>query len=271
MNIYYSSNWMDELRSNSPNRKNLSPTSKVDQITGLLTNYQGAKYFVYNSTNLTLPHIRAKAKDPLDQPTWGNERWTRPFDRYASGELRFLEALESYQNPNVRTHNIAKADFVVVPIPLSAAVYWGNQSDVTEAFSHLFNNEPYFQGHPEKHVYFAIIEKLLRADKIGYFQHCCGVSSKIVSRIVPGILVKEFDPFSFLQYITDHKDEGWKVYDETQPVFHIVMKHRIQNPIFLLYLTMSGRKRIESFSIARRLGVHSTILHNTGMHCSVVT
>ncbi len=193
-------------------------SSKVDHVTRLLETYNGGRYFVYTSENLTLPYIRKMAKDPYSTPTWGRTSWTRRFKDYAVGELRFYEALENFTDSRVRALNISEADFILVPIPLGAAVFWGYASDIENAFNHLFNNEPYFQKHPEKHIYITNNERLFRHDMIKYFRDCCGFSYEIVTKISDGTLVKDFDPNSFMHYVITHPSEGWSL-EETKPVF----------------------------------------------------
>lgn len=151
------------------------------------------------------------SKDPYSTPTWGGTSWARRFRDYAVGELRFYEALENYTDSRVRTLNISEADFILVPIPLGAAVFWGYASDIENAFSHLFNNEPYFQEHPEKHVYVTNNERLFRHDMITYFRNCCGFSYEIMAKISDGTLVKDFDPNTFMRYVTTHPSEGWSL------------------------------------------------------------
>ena len=103
--------------------------ASIVKITQHLESYQGNRYYVYTNTNFSLPDIRVKAKN-FSTPTWGNRLWTSRFKSYALGEIRYIEALEQYTNSNLRTFNIVDADFVVVPIPLSAAVFWGDATDV---------------------------------------------------------------------------------------------------------------------------------------------
>lgn len=193
-------------------------SSKVDRVTRLLETYSGGRYFVYTSENLTLPRIRILAKDPHSTPTWGRASWTRRFKDYAVGELRFYEALENYTDSRIRTLNMSEADFILVPIPLGAAVFWGNASDIENAFKHLFDNEPCFQKHPEKHVYITNNERLFRHDMIKFFRGCCGFSYEIVTKISAGTLVKDFDPNTFMHYVITHPSERWS-FEETKPVF----------------------------------------------------
>lgn len=184
---------------------------RLEKITRFLDYYNGGRYYVYDHVNLTLPHIRAKAKDPKSRPSsWGRMRWTQRFKPYAQGELRFYEALEQYQDSRLRTYNISEADFVLVPIPLGAAVFWGEKSDITNAFHHLFHNEPYFAKHPEKHIYITNNERLLRSDKVSlkHFASCCGFSPDVIAHISKGILVKDFDAQSFMQYLLDNEPPG---------------------------------------------------------------
>ncbi|KAL3797261.1 hypothetical protein HJC23_004553 [Cyclotella cryptica] len=193
-------------------------TSKVDHVARLLETYKGGRYFVYTSENLTLPHIRAMAKDRHSVATWGRKSWRRRFKDYAVGELRFYEALENYTDSYVRTLNISEADFVLVPIPLGAAVFWGYPSDIENAFNHLLYNEPFFWTHREKHVYITNNERLFRHDMIKFFRDCCGFSYEIVTKISAGMLVNDFDPFAFMHYVIKHPDEAWS-FQETKPVF----------------------------------------------------
>ena len=193
--------------------------ASIVKITQHLESYQGNRYYVYTNTNLSLPDIRVKAKN-FSTPTWGNRLWTSRFKSYALGEIRYIEALEQYTNSNLRTFNIEDADFVVVPIPLSAAVFWGDATDVTLAFGHLFHGEPFFKQHPEKHLYIAIIERLLRGDyeSINHFHGCCGVSLDVVVNISKGILVKDFDAPSFRWFILNKTGSDWGIYNQDNQV-----------------------------------------------------
>jgi hypothetical protein len=193
----------------------------VEEITELLEGLRGKKFYVYNNTNLTLPHIRAKSKDDLSKATWGRQEWARRFRPYAQGEVRFLEALEQYTNSDVRTFNIEEADFVVVPIPIGAAVFWGSSEDVSLAFRHLFNSEPFFKRHPERHLYLTNNERIFRGDleSLKHFRDC-GLTLGLLVNIAKGILVKDFDAPRFQEYIINHPGGDWQnLRNITRPLF----------------------------------------------------
>jgi hypothetical protein len=185
-------------------------TSNVEKVTFILESYQGKRYYIYNNTNMTLHHIRDKAKDSSSVPTWGQQKWTKRFSSYALGELNYIETLEQYTR-HLRTFDIQDADFVVVPIPLSAAVFWGTGEDITSAFSHLLYNEEYFVQNSEKHLYFAIIEKLLRGDytPIKHFSGL-GLTLELLVALSKGIVVKDFDTHTFHQFVLNNSPNDWK-------------------------------------------------------------
>mmetsp|Transcript_21207 Transcript_21207/g.44424 ORF Transcript_21207/g.44424 Transcript_21207/m.44424 type:complete len:527 (+) Transcript_21207:147-1727(+) len=183
---------------------------KISWFAKRLETFKGRRYYVYNHVNLTLPHIRNKSRDPNALPTWGQQKWAKRFRPYAQGELRFYEALEAYRGENLRTFDIAEADFVLVPIPLGAAIFWGDKADLEGAFGHLFN-EPYFQQHPEKHLYITNNERLFRGDlKSMYHFAESGLTKHVVTKISRGILVKDFDAQFFRQYLMKFpKNNDW--------------------------------------------------------------
>jgi hypothetical protein len=157
--------------------------------------------------------------------TWGNHDWTRRFRPYAIGEIRFYEALEQYKHLNLRTFNIHEADFVLVPITLGAVIFFGSPTDVSYAFRHLLDNEPFFKAHPEKHLYITNNERLFRGgyEDLKLFNGCCGITLDLMKRISKGILVKDFDAPYFRQYIWNHPEtengKTWQSYGETRPLF----------------------------------------------------
>lgn len=189
----------------------------IEEITLLLEGLRGKKYYVYNNTNLTLPHIRAKSKDDLSEATWGRQKWAQRFRPYAQGEIRFLEALEQYTNSDVRTFNIEEADFVVVPIPIGAAVFWGSSEDVRLAFHHLINSESFYRRHPERHLYITNNERIFRGDleSLKHFSNY-GLTLELLSKISKGILVKDFDAPRFQEYIFNHPRGDWQ---NSRPLF----------------------------------------------------
>lgn len=182
-------------------------SGRVDEITQLLQN-QKKKYYVYNNTNMTLPHIRAMAKNSSRPTGWGTKKWFARFKSYGLGELRFIESLETSMSP-LRTFDIDEAAFVIVPIPLSAAIYWGQNADVALAFDHLLHNEHFFKAHPQNHLFFAIIEKLLRADMITTSDHLSGLSLQSIAEISKGILVQDFDTPLFRRFVLNHSSSDW--------------------------------------------------------------
>lgn len=191
-------------------------SSKIDLVKDKLLQ-QKSKYYVYESSNLTLPHIRAKARDPSAKPTWGIQGWTKRFQAYAIGELNSFERLEQYRHSDLRTWNISEADFIIVPIPLGATIFWGRPADIQGAFHHLFHNEPYFKRHPEKHVYMTTNERLLRSDdeSLNHFAKCCGVSREIIARISPGLLVRDTDHSQYYEWSLRHPNSDWNIYQST--------------------------------------------------------
>ena len=197
---------------------------RILRIVNKLEGLAGKRYYVYENVKLTLPHIRAKSKDNTAISTWGNKNWKGRFRPYAQGELRFYEALEQYKNSNLRTFNISEADFVLVPIPLGAAVFWGEQIDMKSAFQHLFDT-PFFQQYPEKHVYITNNERLLRGDLLSlvHFRDCCGITKETLSKISSGTLVKDFDAQYYRQYLVSQpKENDWNTkenVDLARPTF----------------------------------------------------
>ncbi|KAL7465678.1 hypothetical protein ACHAXS_006000 [Conticribra weissflogii] len=245
---------------------------KFDQILERLENTRDKKYFVYSSPNMTLPHIRSKARDPLSAPTWGRQRWASRFKPYAIGELSYHEALERYNNTNVKTNNISDANFAIVSIPLGAAIFWGNPMDIESSFHHLFRNEPFFKAYPEKHVFITNNERLLRSDKTSmrHFEQCCGLSEDIISNISAGILVKDFDPIRFSRYILDHPGTDWEgvmKMNEIDPLFRhywsIGYSHEASNPEFNLSLPRFETWRKKKFNFFLRTPLRESVFNST--------
>lgn len=104
------------------------------------------RYYVYDHDNVTLFKVRQRAKEK-GKPTW-KPKWGLRYADYARGEIRWLEALEKHP---LRTRNASEADFFVVPIPVGAAIYYGDRVDLIRAFR-LILHDSLFQQYPEKHV-----------------------------------------------------------------------------------------------------------------------
>jgi hypothetical protein len=160
---------------------------------------QQYRYYIYESSNLTLPKVRQKVFDPSAKAGgWGRQQWAKRFKPYAQGELRFHQSLEEHK---LRTRNMSEAAFIVVPIPLGPAMFWGERADVDKAFSHLFDNEPHFRSHPEKHVFITNNERLFRSDppSFNHFEQAFGFTLKRLKMMSRSVLVKDVD-INFYDY-----------------------------------------------------------------------
>mmetsp|Transcript_10661 Transcript_10661/g.16224 ORF Transcript_10661/g.16224 Transcript_10661/m.16224 type:complete len:496 (-) Transcript_10661:237-1724(-) len=121
--------------------------SRIEDMTGMLET-SSIQYYVYNNESLSLPHIRAKATE--DAPMTWKGKWGRRFAHYGLGEIRWLESLEGHP---LRTMDPSEAVFFVVPIPVTAAMFWGstNKKELGNAFEAILNGA-LFQKYPERHV-----------------------------------------------------------------------------------------------------------------------
>eukprot|EP00560_Eucampia_antarctica_P002408 CAMPEP_0197833446 /NCGR_PEP_ID=MMETSP1437-20131217/19074_1 /TAXON_ID=49252 ORGANISM="Eucampia antarctica, Strain CCMP1452" /NCGR_SAMPLE_ID=MMETSP1437 /ASSEMBLY_ACC=CAM_ASM_001096 /LENGTH=745 /DNA_ID=CAMNT_0043437515 /DNA_START=131 /DNA_END=2368 /DNA_ORIENTATION=+ len=152
------------------------PVSNILKMTKLLES-STIRYYVYDDDKLVLSHIRAKALE--DAPKTWRYKWGLRYSEYAKGEIRWIEALERHPQ---RTRDPCEADFFVVPIPVGAAVLWGQPQLLRDAFETLLNGA-LFQQHPERHVVaFATTERVFGGEFWGNFEVMKKFQSSIIVR-----------------------------------------------------------------------------------------
>jgi len=152
--------------------------SKIQKMTELLES-STTRYYVYDDEKFVLSDIRAKAIQDAPK-TWSN-KWGQRYSKYAEGEIRWIEALERHPQ---RTRDPCEADFFVVPIPVTATIFWGQPQLFRDAFLTLFDSALFLQ-HPERHVAaFTTTEKVFGWD-------FWGLSDEEMKKFQSSIIVRD--------------------------------------------------------------------------------
>jgi Exostosin family len=156
--------------------------SKVEKVIQMLQEQDESRttsfrYYVYNHPNMTRMDIRRKAM--AGNWTWA-ESWGDRYKDFALWEIRYLEALE--RNTRHRTYNASQADFIVIPIPMSALVTasGGGQSSSSKSAGFIADTrlalntlyaQPLFQSSSQtkgKHVFFTFLEGLFHPKRLEF-------------------------------------------------------------------------------------------------------